>query len=82
MDIVWIKNKGPDFRISTFEQIARLRSEHRVLVGDVDELEVILPFPICNVCQVGISLLTVFANCQSVVEVILFEEFFGVLVRI
>ena len=55
-----------------------MSSEHTVLVCDVDELDIILTLPIGYERQIRIALLTVFADNQRVVLVVLLEEFLGV----
>src|SRR5579871_6913743 len=56
--------------------------KHLILVGDLDELRVILSLLICDKSQIRISFLTVFANCKRIVQTVLLEEFLGVIVAV
>jgi len=78
--IVLPKDEAPNFGISTFKEVTSLGSEHGVLIGDVDELKVVLSLAIRNIGQVGIPLLAVFTDRERLIEVVLFKELFGVIV--
>ena len=82
MDIIVRKDILPDLRICTAKQVPCLVFEHRVFVCDTDEFNVILPFLVGNICQIRIPLLTVFADGEGVVEVVLLEELLGVVVTV
>ena len=74
VDVTRAKHKVPDFEIFALEQVAGLGFEHGVLVGNVDELEVVLSLAVGNVRQIRVALLAVLANGERVILVILLQE--------
>jgi hypothetical protein len=72
----------PDFRIRPVEQVPCLRAEHAVLIGDVDELEVVATLLVSDEGQVRVALLAVLSNSKGVVLVVLFQELLRVVVGI
>jgi hypothetical protein len=55
MEVVGNKNLGPQLWLATFDKITRLLLEHRVVVGDSNELVVTETFGIRNIRQIGVS---------------------------
>ncbi|PNY29194.1 Uncharacterized protein TCAP_00893 [Tolypocladium capitatum] len=82
VDVVLAENKSPKLGIGSLQQVSSLRAVHGVLVGDVDQLQVVLALGVGNIGQVGVALLAVLAHGQGVILVVLFEELFRVVVRV
>ena len=80
MDVVLGKNVRPDLSISALDEVTRLGTEHGVLVGDADELQVILALAVCNEGQVGVTLLAVLSDGECVVHVVLLQKLLRVIV--
>jgi len=50
MDIVRNEDLSPEIGLTTFDEVASLLFEHRVVVGDSNELVVAKTFGVGNVC--------------------------------
>ena len=68
MDIVRNKDLSPEIRLTTFDEVASLLFEHRIVVGDNNELVIAKALGIGNVCKVRIASLTEFSNNQWFVQ--------------
>ena len=68
MHIIPNKDLGPQVRLTAFNQIPSLLLEHRVVVGDANELVIAETLSISNVCEIRISSLAEFAHNQRFVE--------------
>lgn len=62
MDVIRDKDLCPQLRNTTFDQIARLLFEHRVLVRDGNQLLIAEALGICNVRKVGVTSLAEFTD--------------------
>lgn len=76
MNVVLAEHISPDLGICALQEISCLSPEHRVFIGDVDQLQVVLTLLIRDDCQVRIALLAVLADTQGVVLIVLLEESF------
>lgn len=68
MDVVTNKDLGPQLRLATLDEITSLLLEHGILVGDSNELVIAEAFSVCDVSQVGVSLLAELSNYEWFVE--------------
>ncbi len=68
MNVVADKNLGPQLWLTTLDEITSLLLEHRVLVGDSNELVVAEALCVCNVGKVGVTLLTELSNYEWFIE--------------
>lgn len=82
MDVVLGQHVLPDFWVGTLDEVPSLSTEHAVLIRDRNELKVILALAVGNVRQVWVTSLAVLAHLQSVVQVVLLQELFRVVVRV
>jgi len=80
--VVGAENVVPDLQVLTFEQVTSLCSEHGIVVGDLNKLEVVLALAVGNVGEVGVALLAVFTNNHGVVHIILLEELLRIVVAV
>jgi len=65
------ENLSPKIRLTTFDEVTGLLLEHRVIVGNGNQLIVTETFSISNICKVRISCFAEFTNNQRFVK--LFE---------
>lgn len=68
MHVVSDKNLGPKLRLTALDKITSLLLEHRVVVGDSDQLVVTESFGIRDVCQVRIASFAELSDYQRLVE--------------
>ena len=68
VDVVGDEDLSPKFRKTTLDEVSRLVLEHRVRVGDGDELVVAESFGEGDEREVGISLLAVLSHDEGLVE--------------
>lgn len=68
--IAWRQDLRPKFQTTTLDEIACLVLEHRIVVGDGDELIVAEALGIGNVGEVRVTLFTVLADHKRLVELI------------
>jgi len=68
VEIVGHQDLGPQFGLATFDEITSLLLEHRVVIGDSNELVVTKAFGIRNIRQVGVWGLAEFPDNQWLVE--------------
>jgi hypothetical protein len=68
VDVVGMKNFGPKLLATTLDKIAGLVLEHRVVVGDRDELVVAETFGEGDISEIWIPLLAVFADHERIVD--------------
>jgi hypothetical protein len=59
---------GPEIGLTTFDEVAGLLFEHRIVVGDSNELVIAKAFGVGNVGKVRIPSLAEFANNQWFVQ--------------
>ena len=59
---------SPKLKLTTLDKIPRLLLEHRVLVGDGDELIIAEALSVCNVSQIRVALLAELSNNKRLVE--------------
>ena len=82
MDIARLKDLTPKVCLTPLNEVPCLLLEHRIFVGDRDELVVTKALRVCNVRKVWVPLLAEFANDQRLVKVVLLQERLGVVVAI
>jgi hypothetical protein len=82
MHVVLAQDKIPDLRFGPVKQVTGLSLEHGVLVGDVDELKVVLALGVTDDRQIGIALFAVFTDYKGVILVVLLQELLGIVVRV
>ena len=80
MHVVGTQNKAPQLWVSYLEEITSLGLEHGVLIGNIDELQVILTLSIGDVGKIWVSLLAVFTDSERIILIILLEKLLGVIV--
>ena len=66
--VVGTEDLGPQIRLTTADEVARLLLEHRILVRDMDELVITEALRVCDVGQVGIAGLAEFADNERFVQ--------------
>ena len=79
--VFWIENFSPEFFSLTLDKISSLHSVKIVFVGDFNKL-IIASAPcsfISSECKVWVALFTVFTDNLAIVELILDQEFLGIL---
>ena len=82
MDVVWLKNLSPKISLTPLDKVPRLLLEHRVLIGDRNELVITEALCVRNVGKVWIPLLAEFADDQRLVEVVLLQECLRIVVAV
>lgn len=68
VDVVRDEDLNPEIGLTTLDEVASLLFEHRVVVGDGNELVVTKTFGIGNVCQVRITSFAEFSNNQRFIQ--------------
>lgn len=68
MDVLRAENLGPEFEASSLDEVASLVLEHRVVIGDGDELIVAEALGVGDVGEVRVALLAVPADDERVVD--------------
>lgn len=68
MDVVSHKDLCPKLRLTALDEVTSLLLEHRVVVGDGDELVITEALGIGDVRKVGVASFTEFTNDQRFVE--------------
>ena len=68
MHVVRNEDLSPQLRLTTLDEVSSLLFEHRVLVGDRDELIITETFGICNVRQIRIARLAEFTNNERFID--------------
>lgn len=68
MDVVRDKDLRPEFGLPPSNEIPSLLLEHRVLIGDRDELVVAEALRIGDVRKIGVTLLAELADYQRLVQ--------------
>ena len=68
MNVITNENLGPKLWLTTLDEITSLLLEHRVLVGDGNELIIAEALSVCNVSQIRVALLAELSNNKRLVE--------------
>ena len=68
MNVVGYEDLCPKLRLTAFNEIASLLLEHRILVGNSDELIITEPFRICDIRKVRIPGLAELADNKRLVQ--------------
>ena len=68
MDVVSLQHLRPKLELAPLDEVASLLLEHRVVIGDGDELIVAEALRVCNVRQVRIPGFTEFTDNKRFVE--------------
>ena len=66
--IIRDQNLLPQFNATALHKVSRLLFEHRVLVGNVDQLVIAEALSICDIRQIRVSFLAVFSNNKRFVD--------------
>ena len=73
---------SPKIRLAPLDEVPRLLLEHRVLIGDCNELVIAETLRVRNIGKVWIPLLAEFTDDQWLVKVVLLQERLGVVVAV
>ena len=79
--VFWVENFSPEFFRLTLDKISSLHSVKIVLVGNFNKL-IIASTPcsfVSSECKVWVALFAIFADNLAIVELILDQEFLGIL---
>jgi len=68
MDVIRNEDLSPEIRLTTLDEVASLLLEHRVVVGDSNELVITKTFCVGNICQVRITSFAEFSNNQWFIQ--------------
>jgi hypothetical protein len=68
--IVLLQHNSPEVCVTASNKVACLALEEGVFIADLDDLLITLATLVCHTGQVGITLLTVFANNMAVIILI------------
>lgn len=66
--VIRLKNLSPEIRLATFHEVSRLLLEHRILVGNSNQLLITESFGIGDICQVRITGFAEFTNNKRFVK--------------
>jgi len=68
VQVISLKNLGPEFETTTLDEVSSLVFVHLVLVGDVDELRVAESFGVGDVSEVRVASLAVLSDGERIVD--------------
>lgn len=68
MNIIGNKDLCPQLQLASFDKVSSLLFEHRIVIGNGDELVVAKSLGVRDVREVRIAFLAVFANNQRFIE--------------
>lgn len=68
VNVLRVEDLGPEFEASSLDEVASLVLEHRVIVGDGNELLIAEALGVGDVGEVRVALLAVLADDQRIVD--------------